>query len=404
MLRRLRTTLVAWYAFTLVACVLLFGVCAIFVLHLALMREIDATLVSTARVLQTSVDEVPREPFAAQQLRAVADEAREIARGYGLAALRIEGVDGQVVNQGLFRLGRLAAGFSDASVDGKAYRVYSRPLADPGGRVEVALSTHFDRELTHKGWIALAILSPLLLGMSLGGGLWLATRASAPVDAAFERLRHFTADVSHELRTPLAIVQAEVDVALAKQQPEAQDLLARLSRIGKTNERMVQLVSDLFLWVRQDSGRLIMRRESLPVAELLEEVAAGLGLVHPTIHFGVDAPAELRCLGDPVHLRQALLNLADNAAHHSPAGAEVVLRARAGSHRVTLAVEDHGTGILPDMLGHLFDRFSRAGDRPGLGLGLAISRAIVQAHGSTLEFATEPAIGTRFWFELERAS
>ena len=400
MLRRLRTTLVAWYASTLVACILLFGICGIFVLHLVLMREIDATLVSTAGLLQTSVDELPREAPVSQRLQTIADETREVARGYRLAAFRLAGADGLMVTGGRFRLGPLPAGFSDSTVNGKPYRTYTRIGRD--GSIAVAMSRHFDRELMHKSWLALAILSPLMLGMSIGGGLWLAARASAPIDAAFERLKRFTADVSHELRTPLAIVQAEVDVGLAKEEPAIQDLVRRLTRIGKANERMVQLVSDLFLWVRQDSGRLIMRRESLPVAELLEEVAAGLALVHPSIRFRVDAPEGLSCLGDPVHLRQALLNLAYNAAHHSRCGGEVVLSARAESSRATLAVEDHGAGISPDILQHLFDRFSRSGDRPGLGLGLAISRAIVDAHESTLEFATEPEVGTRFWFKIER--
>ncbi|MBU6427682.1 MAG: HAMP domain-containing histidine kinase [Cyanobacteria bacterium REEB65] len=404
MLKRLRTTLVTWYASTLVACVLLFGTSAIVVLHLALMREIDGTLLSTAYLIQTSVDEISATSPSAQRRQAIADETREIARGYGVAAVRITGSDGILVNEGRLSLERHAPGFADAMLDGKSYRIYTHTLAGSKASVEVAMSTHFDRELTHKGWLALAILSPLLLGMSIGGGLWLAARSSAPVDAAFERLKQFTADVSHELRTPLAIVQAEVDVALAKPQPEAQDLLLRIARIGKTNERMVQLVSELFLWVRQDSGGLTVQKKELPIADLLRDVTEGLGLIHPAIRFRVDAPEHLVVVGDPVFLRQALLNLGENAAHHSPPGQEVTLSARAGGGRATLEVADHGPGIAPEMLSHLFDRFSRAGDGPGLGLGLAISRAIVKAHGSVLECATEPGIGTRFWFDIDLVS
>ncbi len=412
MLERLRITLVIWYAAMFGVFVLLFGAGGMAIIHLTLRRDLDATLVSTARLLETSLAEIPRGSSALQWQRQAVDEIREIAEGYALAAFRVQESEEGVVRGGRFSLDRTPAGFSDISSQGQAFRVYSVHLrlssgtgAGPGatGNLEIAMSTRYDGELTRKSLIALGFLSPLLLGTSIAVGLWLAGRAIDPVQKAFDRLEQFTADVSHELRTPIAIVQAEVDVGLAKRDPSAGDLRRRLERIGQTTDRMARLVGDLLIWVRQDSGNLQMAPENIRVVDVFADVAQGLALLHPAVRFVPEAPPTLACRADPLHLRQALFNLADNAAHHSPAGTEVQLRARHQDGRVLVEVSDRGTGIAPDLIPHLFERFFRAGDRPGMGLGLAISQAILKAHGSSLQVSSGEHGGTRFWFELGAA-
>ncbi len=221
----------------------------------------------------------------------------------------------------------------------------------------------------------------------------------ARLEAAFERQRRFVADASHELRTPLTVIKANTSLALADP-ALAPDARETLSEIDSAADRTTRIVQDLLLLARSEAGQLPVKKETVALKGLLDE----LGREAPRLRTGappvrVDAPASLTLDVDPHQLRRMLTNLLDNALRHTPASGEVTLSASQSGKSVTLAVSDTGAGIAPEHLPHLGERFyradaSRARTGGGTGLGLAIARSIAEAHGGTLTIASTPGAGT----------
>jgi len=205
--------------------------------------------------------------------------------------------------------------------------------------------------------------------------------------ASFERERRFVADASHELRTPVAVVKAEVETALRAggHDPEVREgLVAAVEEC----DRLAQLAEDLLVLARSAEGALPVRAEQLDARELLEGVRqrfAARAAEHGRA-LVVEADAGVTVAADPIRLRQALGNLVDNALRHG--GGAVVLGARAAAGSVELEVRDEGPGFDHELAPRAFERFARgdgARAHGGAGLGLAIVRAIAEAHGATAE-------------------
>jgi signal transduction histidine kinase len=216
------------------------------------------------------------------------------------------------------------------------------------------------------------------------------------LEAALERERGFVADASHELRTPLALLRAELE--LAQRQPRTrEELEAALGSASAETERLVRLAEDLLVLARSDQGRLAVRREPVPVAALLDDVAGRFGAraeVSP-------APNGLLLTGDRDRLGQALGNLVDNALRHG--GGAATLSAVAEDGTVELHVLDEGPGFPPEYLPRAFERFSRpdeARSGGGAGLGLAIAQAIAAAHGGSAGAANRDARGADVWLSI----
>jgi signal transduction histidine kinase len=228
----------------------------------------------------------------------------------------------------------------------------------------------------------------------------------ARLEAAFEHERRFVADASHELRTPLALLRTELELALRRPRPRA-ELEAALRSAAEETERLVQLSEDLLLIARADEGRLPLRREPVPVAELLERVrtrfaarAASLG--RPLLVEPADGAV---VLADPLRLEQALGNVVDNALHHGDGA--VTLSARRTPDGTELHVTDEGGGFPASFVERAFDRFSRADEarsERGTGLGLAIVTLIASAHGGRAHAANRPQGGADVWLDLTAAS
>jgi two-component system, OmpR family, sensor kinase len=212
------------------------------------------------------------------------------------------------------------------------------------------------------------------------------------LERAIERERSFVADASHELRTPLALLQAELELALRK--PRAEGELEEAVRSAKAEtERLVRLAKDLLVLAQADDGRLPLRREPVPVGEVLETVQEAFRSRAEAAGRAIDAEPDATILdADRLRLEQALGNLVDNALRHG-AGA---IRLDAVEHdgQVELHVRDEGPGLPPDFLPHAFERFSRADPartRGGAGLGLALASAIAEAHGGSAQVAEDRA-------------
>jgi len=195
--------------------------------------------------------------------------------------------------------------------------------------------------------------------------------------------------LSHELRSSVAALVAIAEV-YAESDPTRRLRLLELARAACQNIEL--LVSDATV----ASVRLERLDAGLIVRDAAEAAAVGglpvRAIVEDELLF-VDA--------DPLRLRQALDNLIGNALGHSPAGAEVVVRARAGDGRVLLSVADRGEGLPEGGLARVFEPGVRlTGDRPGSGLGLAIVRAIAEAHGGSIAVQSAPGQGATFTLAL----
>lgn len=219
-------------------------------------------------------------------------------------------------------------------------------------------------------------------------------------NAMSARLAHDTderkrllADVSHELRTPLTVIQGSVEGMLDGLYPTDRPHLERL--LGETRQ-MERLIEDLRVLALADAGALPLHREPTDLAALAAEVAASF---EPQARAdGVELHAEfgeaLVVDVDPHRVRQVIANLVSNALRHTPAGGEVTVRVSREPDAAVLEVADTGVGMEADAVDRAFDRFWRSGDAGGAGLGLAIVRDLVRAHGGDAELTSEPGAGT----------
>ena len=207
----------------------------------------------------------------------------------------------------------------------------------------------------------------------------------ARLRAAFERESRFVADASHELRTPIAIIKTELEGALQVANSTS-PVHASLVAANEECDRLAQLAEDLLVIARTADGQLQIRPEPIQVLALLSGVRDGFSdraaLRGRVIR--IQAEADIIVLVDPVRLRQALGNLVDNALRHGDG--EILLVARRSAGEIEIDVSDEGPGFPSDLANRAFERFAR-GDHSrhgeGVGLGLAIVRAIAEAHGGT---------------------
>ena len=211
------------------------------------------------------------------------------------------------------------------------------------------------------------------------------------------RRRQLLADVAHELRTPLSVIQANLEALLDGLYPIDEEHLRSVLEETRT---MSRLLNDLQTLSTAEAGALTLHRESTTLRDLLD--AAVRSFSAQATETGVrletrvaDALPDLEV--DRLRVGEVLGNLLSNALRHTPAGGTITLAAVAVSGGVEVAVSDTGAGIPPDRLPHVFDRFSRAPDSPGAGLGLAIARSLVEAHGGQIRAESTPA-GTTISF------
>jgi heavy metal sensor kinase len=228
----------------------------------------------------------------------------------------------------------------------------------------------------------------------------------ARLDDSFEGLRRFTADASHELRTPLALMRTELEGALARQRGPAENHRV-LMEMQVEVERMTRMVDRLLMLARADAGALHPARTSVDVADTLFEAAARWrpDAERKGVRIEVQAPDAGSVKADPDLLRRVLDNLLDNAIRHSPIDSAVRLAAERNGDGWRLDVQDGGPGVPAEARPLLFQRFARLDgyrDRVngGAGLGLALSRAIAEAHGGSLALVENGSPGALFRLSL----
>lgn len=261
----------------------------------------------------------------------------------------------------------------------------------------------------------------LELGLVLLAGLWLGwvmdrlrvARERAETAAAAERVAQQERDallsvIAHDLRNPLTSVRARVQLAellLRRERPDLEQALRSLKMAVPQVDRVSRLLDDLVTAGRSRGAPLSVNLTEVDLAPLVERVVERWQGEAASHRFEVEVEGPLPIQGDSGRLEQVLDNLLGNAVKYSPAGSTILVTATRRGAEVELSVADQGSGIAPDERPKVFDRFyrqpeHRQSSQPGLGLGLYITRQLVDAHGGRVWVDSHDGQGSRFTVAL----
>jgi len=233
----------------------------------------------------------------------------------------------------------------------------------------------------------------------------------ADLEASFQAQKRFTADASHELRLPLTILKGEIEVALRRpRSTEEYQQILRQQLV--TLDRIQRIVNELLTLARADAGQLEVVQTPVDLSLLLQEVGQQHLILFDSQNVGLEMDIEdgLEIMGEASQIERTVMNLLSNAFKHAPEHTSIHLSARAVDGSVRICIRDEGPGIAPEQQQRLFDRFFRADDArcrkegEGAGLGLAICKRIVDAHGGSIWVESEPGEGAAFYVSLPLAT
>ena len=232
--------------------------------------------------------------------------------------------------------------------------------------------------------------------------------AESLAEADIQR-RNMMADIAHELRTPLTVVQGNLEALM----DGVYDLTPEnVAAVHKQTMVLTRLVGDLRDLALAEAGQLRLERKAFSLADVIAQVKGGLEVqAHEkevTLKFEVAAGLP-KVQADEQRIAQVLFNLMSNALRHTPLSGTITISAELRDERVLVSVRDTGTGILPEDLPHVFERFyradrSRARSTGGSGLGLTISKQIIEAHGGQVWAQSWLGAGSTFAFSLPLSS
>ena len=299
--------------------------------------------------------------------------------------LNADVLDGVPVERWIREAGE-SPSFRTFNQDGVDYLGYVRPYAEAEGYVTVVETSSRDDALSSLRLRTLA-MGVGLIGAAFGLGWVMSGLALGPARRAMADQQGFLADAAHEMRTPLAVILASSSQALGRPR-QTEEYVRSLSEIRSAAERASAGVNELLDLVRFDSGQAIPRLAPLRLDLLAEEVAAS---VRPDECEVTSTPGEAVVVqADMALLRQAVENLVRNATRRCTA---VELVAHVDGRDGVLEVLDNGPGFDPAVLPRVFDRYQRGDRRGDVGMGLAIVRAIVTAHGGSVDAVNRPEGG-----------
>jgi two-component system heavy metal sensor histidine kinase CusS len=219
------------------------------------------------------------------------------------------------------------------------------------------------------------------------------------LEDSFRRLSDFSSDLAHELRTPISNLMTQTQVALSKAR-SADEYREVLYSNLEEYDRLARMIGDMLFLAKADNGLLVQRRDPVSLAEEVRQLFEFYEAWSDELGVGLDSVGEGIVPGDRLMLRRAISNLLSNAIRHAPRGGSVRVRIERSGHEVRLSVENPGEPIPPEHLSRLFDRFyqvdaSRHRSHEGAGLGLAITKSIIEAHGGRIAVTSTDGV-TRF--------
>jgi PAS domain S-box-containing protein len=218
----------------------------------------------------------------------------------------------------------------------------------------------------------------------------------------------FISVISHELKTPVALIKGYVSTLRREDATwDRQIVKDSLAVIEEEADRLTELIDNLLDATRLQSGTLSLNRTDLAFEKTVIRVVERFMVQAPNHDFKVNFPDDFPViLGDEDRLEQVLYNLLSNAVKYSPKGGEILVNGQVRSEQVILCVTDQGPGIAPADIPYIFDRFYRSSEASkrtkGTGLGLFLSRAVVEAHGGRIWVDPMPDHGARICFSLPR--
>jgi signal transduction histidine kinase len=220
----------------------------------------------------------------------------------------------------------------------------------------------------------------------------------------------FLGQVSHELRTPLTIIHGYSELMVDGLLNEEALVRQSAHEIHTSSALMLRLVDDLLDTSRLDAGRIELKSHAVDLTCWLRRLSASFDQATPTHRVVTDLPESLPFVtADLDRFGQVMNNLLSNAARYSPKGTEICVAARAIDAELEITVSDHGTGIAPNDCERIFEKFYRGKHGAtlavrGAGLGLAVARQLVEAHGGTIGVRSALGVGSTFWVRLPRAA
>jgi heavy metal sensor kinase len=458
-----RTKLTLWYSGVLLAILVAIGALSYSWLSFGLQQDLDASLLTVAQVIKDtgSSEQAPGESEALlRQLLGpeLYDKFVQLLDPEGRPHGPRDGRRTDVLPLSPAARARAARGqhtIETVAVGGaEPVRLLTLPVVRDGRVTEiiqVGMALRRTRAVRDRYFDTLIVLIPLGVGLAALGGAVIARVALRPVDEmartarritaedlsrrverrgtgdeldrlaetlngmlarldeAFGQTRRFAADAAHELRTPLTVLRGGIEVALRMERSPDEYRRVLASSLEEV-ERLIRLAEDLLLLSRSlagpEGGRAPVDLEPL-VLEVFD-VGARVGR-DVGVSVRIDATVPATVVGDPAALRRALLNLVENAIKYTPAGGKVEIGLRRGDGVAEITVADTGVGIEPVDVERIFEPFvrldtARTRDTGGAGLGLAIARSIVVAHGGTITVESRPGSGSRFAIRLPSTS
>jgi heavy metal sensor kinase len=334
---------------------------------------------------------------------------------------------------------------------GQGLLVFTLPFSDHGGTqylIETGVSKGSIESVLFNLLVSFAVAFPLIVGAAVGGGYLVMRRALRPMDEiattaeritsrnlnervpvnatgdeverlsvslnrmmtrledAFHHISRFSADAAHEIRTPLAIIRGELEQALQSTAP-TDELRTTIGSALEETERLSRIVEQLLDMSRLEAGEMLAEHARFDFVEMTRSTVDQMRLLaeEKRLQLGFKGTKPAHVEGDPLRLKQIVVNLVDNAIKYTPAGGSVSVAAFPEDGKAVLEVADSGIGIPSDATSQIFDRFfrvdkARSRQLGGTGLGLAIVKSICTAYNGIVSVRSAEGAGAVFRVEL----
>ncbi|MGH2461603.1 MAG: sensor histidine kinase [Chloroflexota bacterium] len=414
MFNRTRGYLAAWNLLVLACILVAVGGVAYVVLSRSLISRIDQTL---GQQSEEVAGELQRQDFRGSDLHLEREGYR------GGAFILVVAADGRPLAnpQGVaLPLAALPAAFNGSlqnatvTVNGGRARVAVREIHDRTGiaaALIVGESLASEEDTLHELFLVFLGGGVLGLVLSIVGAWFLAGRALVPIHSALDRQREFVADASHELRTPLTVLSAGVDLLNHHRDAPLEANGELFDDVREGIMRLERLAGDLLTLARSDLGELALAIGEVELGAFIADVVRQvLPLAHSRqVELDARASGPVVIEADPDRLQQVLLILLDNALKHTRPGGcppgRVRIMVQSHGEWAIIEVSDNGEGIPAEHVPRLFERFyrvNRARSRQdgGAGLGLAIARTLIAAHGGRIALTSKLGLGTTVTIQL----